>query len=527
MEIKVTHGNVVEHPTPALVVNLFEGVRKPGGATGAVDQALAGLISKLIESGEIRGSAGEITLIHTPALIDGAPGESGPGKTGSPAIAAQRVLVAGLGKQDSFDYETIRTVSAQVARRLKSLRINSAATIVHGAGIGGLEPAACAEAIAEGSLLGLYRFDKYKSQANATNDSTGDNAPAPELDTLELIELDATKEKDLERGVARGIHYSSATNLARDLINEPPNILSPTALADAAANVAKEAKLEIKVLEEEECRKLGMGAYVSVAVGSSQPLKFIHISYKGDAKKPANNIWLVGKGITFDSGGLSLKPPSSMVTMKGDMGGGAAVIGAMQAIAALKPKINVHLVCAATENMPSGSASRPGDVVQAMNGKYIEIENTDAEGRLTLADAICYANDNGAARVVDVATLTGAVSVALGKGHIGAFSNDEKFYGSLEKAAAARGEPVWRLPLGPVTKRQNNSQIADMKNTGGRGAGSITAAQFIQEFVGETPWVHLDIAAFNMSESISGVNVLGATGAATRLLIRLVEDLAG
>ena len=526
MEIKVTHGNVVEHVTPALVVNLFEGVRKPGGATGAVDQALDGLISNLIESGEISGKTGEITLIHTPALTT-----SNPAGSGAPRIAASRVLIAGLGKQEAFDYETVRTVSAQVARRLRSLRVSSAATIVHGAGVGGLKPAACAEAIAEGSLLGLYRFDKYKSPASGSSgadDGKDDDDGRPQdPQTLELIELDATKEKDLEKGIARGVQYAGATNLARDLINEPPNILSPAALADAAVQMAKEAKLGCKVLEEAECRKLGMGAYISVAAGSVQPLKFIHLSYTGDAKKPANNIWLVGKGITFDSGGLSLKPAASMVTMKGDMGGGAAVIGAMKAIAALKPKINVHAVCAATENMPGGSASRPGDVVQAMNGKYIEIENTDAEGRLTLADAICYANNNGAARIVDVATLTGAVSVALGKGHIGAFSNDDKFYAAVEKSAVARGEPVWRLPLGPITRRQNNSTIADMKNTGGRTAGSITAAHFIREFAGDTPWVHLDIAAFNMSDSVTGVNVVGATGASTRLLIRLTEDLAG
>lgn len=523
MEIKVTHGNVVEHPTPALVVNLFKGVRKPGGATGAVDQALGGLISSLIESGEISGDSGEITVIHTRALL--ASGASG--KAAASPVAAERVLVAGLGKQDAFDYDAIRTISAQVARKLGALKVKSAATIVHGAGIGGLDPASCAEAISEGSLLGLYRFDKYKSQASRSGDDSDGSGPAQGPDTLELIELDSAKEKALERGVGRGVHYAAAAIMARDLVNEPPNVLSPTALADAAASMAKESKLECKVLDEDECRKLGMGAYLSVTAGSSQPPKFIHLTYKGDARRPANNIWLVGKGITFDSGGLSLKPAASMVTMKGDMGGGAAVIGAMKAIAALKPKINVHAVCAATENMPDGSASRPGDVVQATNGTYIEIENTDAEGRLTLADAICYANSNGAARIVDVATLTGAVSVALGRGHIGAFSNDDKLYRALEDAAAKMGEPVWRLPLGQVTKLQNNSLIADLKNTGGRNAGSITAAQFIREFVGDTPWVHLDIAAFNMSETVSGVNVKGATGASSRLLVRLVEDLAG
>ena len=517
MEIKVRHGSVVEHATPAIIVNLFRGVRKPGGATGAIDQALGGVISKLIEAGEITGNSGEITILHTAAL--------GAGSRASLPVSAERVLVVGLGKQDGFDYEQIRTVSAQVARKLRSLKVSSAASIVHGAGIGGLDPARCAEAIAEGSLLGLYRFTKYQSSASNNGDDEEEGSDGgPEL--LELVESDSSKEQAIEKGIARGVQFAGAAALARDLVNEPPNVLTPTALATAASAMAKAAKLKLKVLDADDCQKMGMGSYLSVAAGSVQPPKFIHITYEGDAKNPEKNIWLVGKGITFDSGGLSLKPAASMVTMKGDMGGGAAVIGAMKAIAALKPKINVHAVCAATENMPGGSATRPGDVVKAMNGKFIEVENTDAEGRLTLADAICYAKENGAAQVIDVATLTGAVSVALGKGHIGAFSNNSKLYDAVESAAHDAGEPVWRLPLSAVTKRQNRSTIADIKNTGGRLAGSITAAHFIQEFAGDTAWVHLDIAALNMSEGTSGVNVPGATGASARLLVRLVESLA-
>ncbi len=513
MEIRVKAGDAVEEPTPALVVNLFEGVVKPGGATGAIDQALGGVITRLIESGEISGRSGEITVLHTAALT---------GHADSSPLAAERVLVAGLGPSEGFDYGSVRSISAQVARRLRSLKVKQATTIVHGAGIGGLDPSGCAEAIAEGSLLGLYRFDKYKSSSNDGEDSK--NSHDPEL--LELVELDSSRVDALRVGIERGTGYAEAGNMARDLVNEPPNVLSPTALVETARTMTDDAGLEFRLLEEDECRKLGMGAYLSVAMGSAQPPKFMHISYLGDASSPKNNIWLIGKGITFDSGGLSLKPPSGMVTMKGDMGGGAAVIGAMKAVATLKPKINVHAVCAATENMPGGSATRPGDVVQAMNGKYIEVENTDAEGRLTLADAVCYAKENGAQRIIDVATLTGAVSVALGKGHIGAFSNNEDLFNQLKNAADIKGEPVWRLPLVSTTKRQNRSNIADIKNTGGRLAGSITAAHFIHEFVGDTPWVHLDIAALNMSDSISGVNVRGATGASTRLLIRLVEDLA-
>ena len=511
MEIVVQQGDVVRHETSALVVNLFEGVRSPGGATGAVDQALGGLISRLIEDGEIRGKKGELTLLHTPS-------------SAYPGFSPERVLVVGLGSSSSFDYEGIRSISASAARKLRSIRVRHAATIAHGAGIGGLDAAGCAEAIAEGTLLGLYRFTRYKSGPDgddAEEDSGGNG-----LDILELIEFEASRVPQLRRGVELGSVLASAALLARDLVNEPPNVLSPTELARAAQEMAGNAGLECKVLGSDECERLGMGAFLAVAKGSAQPPKFIHISYRGDPSNRSNNLWLVGKGITFDSGGLSLKPSAGMPAMKGDMGGGAAVIGAMKAIAALKPKLNVDGVCAATENMPGGSAQRPSDIVKAMNGKWIEVENTDAEGRLTLADAICYARENGAARIVDIATLTGAISVALGRGHTGGFSNNDELMEAVAAAGATRGEPVWRLPLDSISKRQNSSRVADIKNTGGRPAGSITAAHFIHEFAGSTPWVHLDIAAVNMSDGNSGVFVPGATGAAARTLVQLATDLA-
>ena len=510
MEIKARQGNAVDTETPALVVNLFDGVRTPGGATGAVDRALGGLISRLIEDGEVRGKSGELTLIHTPS-------------SAYPGFKPARVLIAGLGRSDGFDYEAVRTTSAQVARRLRSLGVKSAATIPHGAGIGGLDAAQCAEAVAEGTLLGLYRFTKYKSSSSQGDDDDSGGG----FDLLEVVEMDSSRIPAIETGISRGEAFAGAAICARDLVNEPPNVMTPTALSEAARGVAASSSLKITVLDAEECRRLGMGAYLSVAQGSAQPPKFIHITYEGDAANPSNNLWIVGKGITFDSGGLSLKPAASMVTMKGDMGGGAAVIGAIGAIAALKPKINVHAVCAATENMPGGNATRPGDIVRASNGKWIEVENTDAEGRLTLADAICYANNNGAKRIVDIATLTGAISIALGKGHIGGFSNNQELCDAVISAGLKKGEPVWRLPLDSTSKRQNSSKVADIKNTGGRLAGSITAAHFIQEFTSGTPWVHLDIAAVNMSEATSGVDVQGATGAAARLLTQLALDLGG
>jgi leucyl aminopeptidase len=249
--------------------------------------------------------------------------------------------------------------------------------------------------------------------------------------------------------------------------------------------------------------------------------------YRGDARRPKSNLWIVGKGITFDSGGLSLKPSDGMTQMKGDMAGGAAVISAITAIARLKPKINVTALVLATENMPSGSAQRVGDVVRSMSGKYIEIANTDAEGRVTLADALTYAKQEGAQRIVDVATLTGAAVVALGHGHTAAFSNNDGLVESVIAAGKRRGEPIWRLPLDSMARKQNESKIADVKNTGGRAAGSITGAHFIGEFAGDTPWVHLDIAGTFMAESTQGWTPEGATGVMVRTLTQLAMDLGG
>ena len=505
VDLAVVSADVTAYATDALVVNLFQGVASPGGATGAVDHALGGLISRLIADGEIKGKSGEFTLIHTPA--DRYRG-----------FAPKRVLVAGLGTAAKFDLDTVRSVAAEAVRRLERSGVKRAATIVHGAGIAGLSPLACAEAIAEGAVLGGYRFDRYKTSSNEDAD--------PRLGLLELVERDNGRLAAIEDGVRRGRVLGEAACFARDMVNEPANAFTPSKMADAARKVAADNGLTCAVLERADVEKLGMGAYLGVAAGSVQPLKFIHLTYDGDAGDPGNHIWLIGKGVTFDSGGISIKPAENMGDMKGDMGGGAAVIAAMQAVAAFRPKINVHAVVAATENMPGGSAQRPGDIVRAMNGKYIEVDNTDAEGRLTLADAICYAKSKGAQRIVDVATLTGAARIALGTGNAPAFSNNDSLMEKLLAAAKKRGEPFWRLPLDPVSKRQNQSKVADIKNTGGRPAGSITGAHFIGEFAGETPWVHLDIAALNFADSARGVNVPGATGIPTRTLVQLVLDLA-
>ena len=499
MKLNVVAGDIAQQDVDAVVVNLFEGVTTPGGATGAVDKAMGGAISALIADGEIKGKSGEMTLIHT---------------LGS--ITPKRVLVAGLGSADSFTLDGVRSVSAEAARHLNGIGVQSAATIVHGAGIGGLDAQASAQAMAEGIVLGMYRFDKYK--ANASDAS---------LNEITVVEFDESKLDALRSGIDVGRIIGEGVNRCRDMANEPANSMTPSEMAEQALEVSQAHGVELEVIERPQMKELGMGALLAVAQASEEPPKFIIMRYNGDPQNAENNIGLLGKGITFDSGGLDIKNASGMATMKGDMAGGASVIGAMEAIAQLKPKINVTVIVPAAENMVSGAALRPGDVIRAMNGKTIEIDNTDAEGRLVLADAMSYARSVGLNRLVDVATLTGAMGVALGDKCMGAFGNDDEFTQQVVSAGNAVGERAWPLPMYDDYKAQYRSDIADIKNTGGRGAGAITGALIIGEFNDGAPWVHLDIAGVARTGSVKGANIKGATGAPVRTLVRLVCDLAG
>lgn len=504
LKVETMRGDIARVATDAAIVNLFEGVKAPGGATGAVDRALGGLITDLIADGEVTGKKGNNVLIHTPG-----------GRYDD--FAPKRVLVMGLGPSSEFKLADVREVAATAVNRLKGIATN-ATTIVHGAGIGGIDTCATAQALAEGSIVGAYSFNKYKKSSNSSS---------RQLESLNIVEFDDSKIPSVRSGIGSGVTAGEAQNFARDLVNEPANVLSPEVMKQVAERISEEHGLTISVLTIDECRSMGMNAFAGVAQGSQRPGWFVHVTYEGDPSNASSNVWLVGKSITFDSGGLSLKPPRGMVTMKGDMGGGAAVLGAMKIIATGKPRINVHAVLPITENMPGGGAQRPGDVIQAMNGKYIEIDNTDAEGRLTLADALGYARSKGAARIVDVATLTGAARVALGTGNAAVFGNDDALLKSVMDAAADAGDGMWRLPLDATSKRQNRSNIADVKNSGGAPAGSITAAHFISEFAEDTPWVHIDIAAVSMVTSSRGMfRTPGATGAPTRTLANLVSMLA-
>jgi leucyl aminopeptidase len=500
VEVRVEAGDITRSNADAIVVNLFEGVTIPGGATGAVDEALGGSIRKLIGQGDIRGKSGEYTLIHTFGQIP-----------------SPRVLVVGLGKQAAFDVDAVRNLAAGLVRYLRKPGIKTVATIAHGAGIGGLDAAACAQAVAEGALLGEYRFTKHKSKG-------GDDQEV--LDSLVIVEANAGQLAVISDAASRGTILARATNFARDLANEPSNHLTPTDLANNARDMAVSAGLEFEVLERADMERKGMGSLLSVAKGSAQPPKLVRLSYRGRTGD-GYDLAMVGKGITFDTGGISIKPAANMEAMKADMTGAASVIAAMQAVAALKPKANIVAIAPCTENMPGGNASKPGDVVTAMNGRTIEIINTDAEGRLVLADGLCYAVELGATHIVDVATLTGAATTVLGDTAYAVMTNNDEFAAKVESAAAGAGEKTWRLPMWKEYDEYIKSDVADVKNSTTRGAGVIAAAKFLEPFVADVPWVHLDIASVDMMSSEKGWISKGASGYSVRALINLAMAMAG
>jgi len=430
-------------------------------------------------------------------------------------LKPDRVVVAGLGKPAELSPERVRGVVAEACRRLQQREVNTIAVPPIGAGTAGISAEASAQAITEGALLGTYLFRRHMTE----------KAEHGELKRLTIVVADKSKLSTLQPGSDRGRVLAEATKLARDMVNEPANYMTPSNMAETATSLAKSYGLELEVLEREQMRKLGMGALLGVTQGSRQPPKFIVLRYKGGASAQVD-LALVGKGITFDSGGISIKPSEGMGEMKGDMAGGAAVMAALSAIAQLKLRFNVVALAPCTENLPGGEALKPGDVLTAMNGKTIEIITTDAEGRLVLADALSYAGKLGAGRIVDVATLTGACHVALGDDCSGVLGNNQELVDKLIAASAAAGELMWQLPMYEQAKEQLKSEVADIKNAGGRWGGAITAAHFLSEFAGKTPWVHVDIAGTSMSEKERGYIAKGATGVAVRTLVNLALSLA-
>lgn len=497
MDISVAIENIVEWETDAIVLNLFEGVTVPGGATGAVDAALNGQIRDLIDAGDFTGKFKQIAVLYP---RDG--------------IAARRLLLVGLGERKEFTLERVRQLSAAVARHARGLGVEQLATVVHGGGVGGLDVSDAAQAVVEGAILGTYRFTPYKSGEDDDNN---------ELEGLTLVEFDAAKQTDVENGSDAGQIIAEATCLARDLGSHPGNEMTPATLAGRAEAMAFETGLRCEVFDEERIAAEGMRTIQAVAQGSAQPPRFIILEHDGEDSEAAPAV-LIGKGITFDSGGISIKGSEGMWDMKFDMGGAAAVIGAMQAVACLNLPVRTIGLVAASENMPGSRALKPGDIIRSMLGKTIEIRSTDAEGRLVLADAVAYAARYKPSAAIDLATLTGACVIALGHEASGLFSNDDELASEIAAAGERTGEIAWRLPVLDGHRKEMKSDVADLKNTGGRAGGAITGAAFIEAFVQDFPWAHLDIAGTAWANKDLPHIPRGGTGVGVRLLVDLLRN---
>ncbi len=490
MKIKVTCASINDVACDLLVVNEFVGVKHPGGATGVADKALNGLITELTNTGEVSGKLGNVPVIHTQGKIK-----------------AKHVAIAGLGVRGEFDLDKVRTASASAIKKAKEIKAKTVATIVHGAGIGGLPPKEAAQAVVLGSILADYEYKEFKTK--------------PEngfmIEELIIVDYDPEKVKEIEEGARRGEIMALAVNRARDLVNGPSNKITPTFLADYARKLAAENDLSCEILEMEDMRKLGMHSLLAIAKGSKEPAKMVVLKY--NVKTKGDVIGLIGKGITFDSGGISLKPSKGMEEMKTDMSGAAAVIETMGILQKLKIDRPVLAVVPLTENMPSSGALKPGDIVSSLEGKNVEIISTDAEGRLILSDALTYARKLGAAKLIDIATLTGGCRTALGDVASGIFSNDQPFLDKFMAASAKAGEKMWQLPIYEEYREYIKSDVADFKNSSNGKASPSVGAVYLKEFVDDVPWIHVDIAGTAYLERDSGYIGKGATGVGVRTMV--------
>ena len=497
MHIEIVTGAIQQQEAQAIIVNLFEGAEKPGGATAAVDRALSGQIQALIDGGDFKGKRNEVAVLY-------------PGG----AIPAKRVILVGLGKQEKFSLDGVRQAAATAAKKARDLGVTHLHTVVHGAGAGGITPEKAAQAVVEGTLLGLYRFNELKTQLEESGSS---------VETLTLVEFDADRKPALESGARAGQIVAESTMLARDLVNRPANIATPSSMAKVAKEIADETGLQCRILDKAEMTRLGMDSLLSVNRGGGEPAQFVILEHN-PGREDLPTLALVGKGITFDSGGISLKPHEHMELMKGDMGGAAAVMGAMRAAALLDLPLHLVGLAPLTENMPDAFATKPGDVVKSLKGLTVEIINTDAEGRLILADALTYAGTFKPDAVFDIATLTGARDIALGE-HAAAVLGDDGLIARVRAAGDTTYERVWQLPLFEEYGEQLKSDVADVKNVGGRRGGCITAAYFLNKFTPDAvPWVHIDIAGLDQIEKERPYLPKGATGFGVRLLVEMLRD---
>jgi leucyl aminopeptidase len=479
--------------TEALVSYLFEESDPVQGRIAEVDKPAGGLLGRLAKSGELTGKTLEFTLVHAPA-----------------GLKAARLLLVGAGKKEQFNSATLRKVAGAALRYLKARSVKNLALVVRE----GHATEESAQAIAEGALAADFESDKYKTDKK--NDKR--------IESVSIAGYSDSERGAGEKGLAKGRIIADAQNFARDLINEPSNKMTPTILAQKAEAMAKAAGLSVEILDEKRIAELKMGALLSVAQGSVEPPRMMIITYNPPTAKPgAPVIGLIGKAVTFDTGGISIKPADGMEKMKYDMAGGATMIGVMRALAALKPAVKVICVVPSTENMPGGRAQKPGDIQTAMSGKTIEVLNTDAEGRLILADGVHYAKQLGATHLIDAATLTGAVVVALAGINVGVFGSDQAFTDKLLASAKTAGEKMWQLPMDDEYREFIKGTVADIQNiSSGKGGGATIGAMFIKEFTGDSPWIHLDIAGTAWNDDAKPWLAKGPTGVALRTLVHLV-----
>lgn len=504
MEVLLKRGDVTARPAGALALGMLEGTRTLTGAAAAVDRATRGALAALLGRRDFGGRFLETAVLYPRG------------------VRAQRVILVGLGRRAALDLSRVRRAAARAAGRARELGAGTLVTVVHGAGRGGLDPARAAQATAEGSVLGHYRFVAYRRDPGV-----------PPLRRIEVLERDAALARTLAPAVARGARWAQAACLARDLVNTPGQDLTPERLAARAREIGREAGARVQVLEVPQLERLGMGALLAVGRGSVHPPRLIVLDHApagarparaGRARRPAraaaaDTVVVIGKGVTFDSGGISLKPRENMHRMKYDMAGAAAVLGLFSALPDLAPPFRVVGIIPSAENMPGSRALKPGDVVRSMDGTTIEVTNTDAEGRLLLADALGYARRFSPAAVVDLATLTGAITLALGHLAAGLFTGEEPLAAELAAAAEASGERIWRMPLWDDYAPEMRSDTADLLNSSVREGGACLAAIFLKRFAEGMPWAHLDIANTAWALADRPHEPRGATGYGVRLLL--------
>lgn len=493
---QITKNFQLADPHESLIIGLYDKPEKFGGELAKLDQAFNGQLTDLVKSGDISAKYKKVCKIHSL------------GKVG-----AKRIWFIGLGKEKTLSFEKLRDAFGKVFKSLKEHRMEETAVLLDSFLSDQVDDLDAAHALSEAFSLATYQFNDYKHKSNE---------PAKSLETI-LVYSENSDQEELQASLTVGSAFGRGVNSARTLVNTPGNLMTAADLADYAKKIAVKYGFEVEILEKEEIEKLGMGAFLAVNKGSAEPPKMIVLKYQGK-EQWKDVIGLVGKGITFDTGGYSLKTKAGIVGMKTDMGGAAAVLGAMEIIGELRPEQNVVAVIPATDNMISGTAFKPDDVITSMSGKTIEVLNTDAEGRLVLADAITYAKHHGADYLVDVATLTGGVITALGLYTTGAMTNYEPLFEQVLEASAEADEPIWQLPIFEKEKeRVRSSKIADLNNSPGREGHAIVAAAFIGEFTDGTPWVHLDIAGTATSAKDYDLGPAGATGVMTRTLALFVE----